>query len=111
VNVNAGEAHTTTDVSTSRSGTEGIASSQNPISENKKGKQKRKNDEDDDDDGTGDHREFKRPKNFLSSPVDRDDKKKFACPYRKNNPCKYRSGNKHWRSCAITPLENVARVK
>ena len=33
----------------------------------------------------------------------------FACPYRKHDPRKYSVSN--WRSCALTPLATVARVK
>jgi hypothetical protein len=35
---------------------------------------------------------------------------KFACPYRKSNPRKYCIQG-IWRSCALTPLESIARVK
>ena len=35
---------------------------------------------------------------------------KFACPYRKSNPRKY-CVQGVWKSCALTPLETIARVK
>jgi hypothetical protein len=44
----------------------------------------------------------------LLSPVIADESK-FACPYRKHNPEKYRLEN--WRSCALSGFKSVARVK
>ena len=37
------------------------------------------------------------------------DPRRFACPYRRHDPIKYCVRN--WRSCALTGLETVARVK
>jgi hypothetical protein len=56
-----------------------------------------------------DNRNRKRPRPLLFPPMKEDDNTKFACPYRKHNPQKY--GVQYWRSCALTPLETVARVK
>ncbi|KAG4411122.1 hypothetical protein IFR04_015747 [Cadophora malorum] len=42
-------------------------------------------------------------------PPGKNDCQKFACPYRKHNPRKYNVQS--WRTCALTPHENVARVK
>jgi hypothetical protein len=81
-------------------------SSRTPTSINRKGDRKRKNS----DDNGGSDREPKRRRKFLSPPAVADDRNKFVCPYRKSNPRKYRSTNKQWRSCALTPLENIARV-
>jgi hypothetical protein len=53
----------------------------------------------------------KRQKPNSSSTKDADKGLKFACPYRKHNPRKYYHGNRSWRSCALTPLENISRVK
>jgi hypothetical protein len=56
-----------------------------------------------------DDRNRKRPRPLLFPPMKEDDNTKFACPYRKHNPQKY--SVQYWRSCALTPLETVARVK
>ena len=88
------------------------SSLQHYASGNGKGKQKRKSSGDDDDDDDDDRgRHPKKQRNFLSPPNAADDRNKFSCPYRKRNPRKYASGNKQWRSCALTPQENIARVK
>ncbi|KAH7346163.1 hypothetical protein BKA65DRAFT_272413 [Rhexocercosporidium sp. MPI-PUGE-AT-0058] len=50
-------------------------------------------------------------KDLMFSSLNQTVQRKFACPYRINQPQKYRSSNRDWRSCALTPLENVARVK
>jgi hypothetical protein len=63
----------------------------------------------DDDQDNGDGRSPKKPKTFLSPCQTQDDNTKFACPYRKRDPRKYCV--QHWRSCALTPLDTVARVK
>jgi hypothetical protein len=74
------------------------------------GKQRRRRDNEDDEDGTnGDERSPKRPRTLLSPPQNEDDNTKFACPYRKRDPRKYCV--RDWRSCALTPLDTVARVK
>jgi hypothetical protein len=53
----------------------------------------------------------KRPKIVSSPPSDAEDKIKFACPYRKHDPRTYCHQNRCWRSCALTPLDTIARVK
>jgi hypothetical protein len=50
----------------------------------------------------------KRPRPPVSPPQD-PDKPKYACPYRKRDPRKYCL--QHWRACALTPQDSVARVK
>jgi hypothetical protein len=54
-------------------------------------------------------RDQKRPRTLSNESQDPEHAVKFACPYRKHNPIKY--GVSKWRSCALTPLETVARVK
>jgi hypothetical protein len=56
-----------------------------------------------------DDRNRKRPRPLLFPPMKEGDNTKFACPYRKHDPQKYCV--QYWRSCALTPLETVARVK
>ncbi|PMD50679.1 uncharacterized protein K444DRAFT_274932 [Hyaloscypha bicolor E] len=63
----------------------------------------------DDDQDNGDGRSPKKPKTFVSPCQTQDGNTKFACPYRKRDPRKYCV--QHWRSCALTPLDTVARVK
>ena len=72
------------------------------------GKHKR-DDHDEQDQNNGDERSPKRPRALLHSLQSQDDSAKFACPYRKRDPQTYCL--QHWRSCALTPLETVARVK
>jgi len=64
-------------------------------------------------DGRSDHcdRNSKRQNDLPIPPLARNKRNKFACPYRKKDPHTYYSGNKQWRSCALTPLESIARVK
>jgi hypothetical protein len=52
-----------------------------------------------------------RPMKVLHSPDHKEETAKFACPYRKKNPQKYNPSVRHWRSCALTPLSDVSRVK
>jgi hypothetical protein len=66
-------------------------------------------DQDENENNEGENRSPKRPKNLLSPPRNISDTSKFACPYRKHNARKYCVRN--WRSCALTPLETIARVK
>ena len=63
----------------------------------------------DGDQDNGDGRSPKKPRTFLPPSQTQDDNAKFACPYRKRDPRKYCV--QHWRSCALTPLDTVARVK
>ena len=72
---------------------------------------RRQRGEEDDDRGQNneDRRDPKRPRALLSPPQSTDDSTKFGCPYRKRDPRKYNV--QCWRSCALTPLESVARVK
>jgi hypothetical protein len=65
--------------------------------------------EDDEDQENREGRNPKRPRTFCSPPRNQDDDAKYACPYRKRNPRKYCVQT--WRSCALTPLESIARVK
>jgi hypothetical protein len=66
-------------------------------------------DEDEDQSDNPERRGPKRPRGVSSSPGNLDNVPKFACPYRKHNPRTYCIGS--WRSCALTPLKTVARVK
>jgi len=68
-----------------------------------------RDDEDDPDQNEGGDGSPKRPKKISSPPQNEDDSRKFACPYRKRDPRKYCI--QHWRPCALTPLETIARVK
>ncbi|PMD47741.1 hypothetical protein L207DRAFT_576502 [Hyaloscypha variabilis F] len=77
-------------------------------SKNRVGK-RRRDDEDNRDQNAGGDGSPKRPIKFSSPPQNEDDNNKFACPYRKRDPRKYCI--QHWRSCALTPLETIARVK
>ena len=70
---------------------------------------RKRGDEDDQEQNNGEERSPKRPRTLLSPPRNPDDSTKFACPYRKRDPRKYCV--QHWRSCALTPQETVARVK
>jgi hypothetical protein len=65
--------------------------------------------EKDQDDENNDGRNPKQPRTLSYMPQDAEEGSKFACPFRKNNPGKY--SVREWRSCALTPLETVARVK
>jgi len=56
-----------------------------------------------------DEEDSKRPKKSSLCPPERKGIAKFACPYRKYNPQRYCIRN--WRVCALTGLDNVARVK
>ena len=60
-------------------------------------------------DGDDDDDDQRAPKRVRASSCAANDNAKFACPYRKYDPRKYCVQN--WRPCALTPLENVARVK
>jgi hypothetical protein len=62
-----------------------------------------------DGDGDDDDDDQRAPKRVRGSSCAVNDNAKFACPYRKYDPRKYCVQN--WRPCALTPLENVARVK
>ena len=57
----------------------------------------------------GDGRSPKRPRALLTPPRSDHDSTKFACPYRKRDPRKYCVQS--WRTCALTALDTVARVK
>jgi hypothetical protein len=72
------------------------------------GKRKRQG-QDDEENDEAENRNPKKPKGLLSPPRNQDDSSKFACPYRKHDARKYCV--RQWRSCALTPLETVARVK
>ena len=70
---------------------------------------RRRDDEEGQDQSRDDSTNPKQPRTLLSSPRNQEDNSKFACPYRKRNPRRYCV--RDWRSCALTPLETVARVK
>ena len=73
--------------------------------------EKQKRSEDDRNQEDDDGRDPKRRRTLLSPPLDPKDGPKFACPYRKHEPHKYCGNIKQWRSCAMTPLTSIARVK
>lgn len=81
-------------------------SSHRECNENNK---RQRDDQDEQDRNDGEDKSPKRPRTLLSPPQNQDDSSKFACPYRKRDPRKYCV--QHWRSCALTPLETLARVK
>ncbi|KAF7870262.1 hypothetical protein EAF04_004010 [Stromatinia cepivora] len=70
---------------------------------------KRQGEGDDSDNEENQERNPKRPRNLPTHSRTLDDTRKFACPYRKHDAKKYCVQN--WRSCALTPLDSVARVK
>jgi hypothetical protein len=70
-------------------------------------KRSREDDEQEQDPDDGSWRDPKRLKYLHKLPTEQS---KFSCPYRKYSPRKY-SVASNWRSCALTPLESVARVK
>ena len=75
---------------------------------------RRKRGREDDGDGSSDDnngRSPKRPKAYSSPPQELNERSKFACPYHKHDPQKYCHQNRRWRSCALTPLDTIARVK
>ena len=86
----------------------GTQSNRSSYTVTKNGKRKRQ-DQDENENNEGENRSPKRPKNLLSPPRNTFGCRKFACPYRKHDARKYCVRN--WRSCALTPLETVARVK
>ena len=81
-----------------------------PNKDNAGQKRQRHNNEGDEDfDGDG-KRDHKRPR--IESPPDvSQEKRRFACPYRKHDPRTYCHRIRCWRPCALTPLETIARVK
>ena len=81
-----------------------------PNKDNAGQKRQRHNDEGDEDfDGDG-KRDPKHPR--IESPPDvSQEKRRFACPYRKHDPRTYCHRIRCWRPCALTPLETIARVK
>lgn len=70
---------------------------------------KRPRDDNDDDSDHNKRRRSKRGKAKCSPEASVTPLHRFACPYRKRNPCKYSYTN--WRRCALTPHASVARVK
>jgi hypothetical protein len=73
-------------------------------------KRQRDNDEDEEEYNEDDKRDPKRQKIVLK-PDTTLEKRQFACPYRKHDPRTYCHRVRCWRSCALTPLETIARVK
>ena len=73
---------------------------------------KRAREDDDDQQPEEENRDSHKRRNTSTSPKGTtDEKKKFACPYRKHNPQRYNHHSLKWRTCALTPLQTVARVK
>jgi hypothetical protein len=95
--------------STSFSGSESKSTGEK--SPGRKDQKRGRGDDGDDDPDENNGRNPKRQKPNSSPTKDADEGLKFACPYRKHNPRKYYHGNRSWRSCALTPLENISRVK
>jgi len=56
-----------------------------------------------------DERRAKKPRTPAVSRDALEESAQFACPYRKYDPRKYNF--RDWRTCALTPLRTVARVK
>jgi hypothetical protein len=72
-----------------------------------RGKHRREASDDEQDEREGEGPKRPRPRLLLA-----DGSKaglKFACPYRKRNPRKYCVTD--WRSCTLTPLDTIARLK
>jgi hypothetical protein len=92
------------------SGSEHVTTLRTPSREpdDKKGR-KRSRDDDDDDDQSSNGSGRQRKRNGKGSPEDLNELLKFACPYRKHNPQKYCAQD--WRTCALTPHSDAARVK
>lgn len=75
-----------------------------------RGLKRARSDHGDEDDHSESNRQGpRRIDNGSNSPETTEEKRKFACPYRKQNPRKY--SVQQWRSCALTPHKTVARVK
>jgi len=70
-----------------------------------------RNSDENNDDPNENEKGSNRPMKILHSPGYKESAAKFACPYRKQNPRKYNPSVRHWRSCALTPLSDVSRVK
>lgn len=60
------------------------------------------------DDGDGGSRRRRIESNL---PINPSHSTGFGCPYRKHNPRKYNHEDRQWRSCALSPLSDVSRVK
>jgi hypothetical protein len=86
----------------------GATSQHTPNAEHHKRKEYNKEDNEDISDGD-DRKNPKRPRKAISMLATMLDDKRFACPYRKHDPKHY--SVQHWRSCALTSLENISRVK
>jgi hypothetical protein len=81
-----------------------------PNKDNRGQKRQRNNDGGDEDFGGDGKRDPKRPR-IESPPNVSQERRKFACPYRKHDPRTYCHRIRCWRPCALTPLETIARVK
>ena len=71
-------------------------------------RKRKRSDQDNDRDGD----QYERPDRHKEPPhANNDDMNvlRFACPYRKGNPRTYNVAT--WKSCALTPLASIARVK
>lgn len=86
----------------------GATSQQTSNTEQRKRKEDNKEDDEDFSD-ENDRRNPKRPRKAMSMLATILGNKRFACPYRKHDPELYNV--QHWRSCALTSLENISRVK
>ena len=86
----------------------GSSSSASKSNENPNKRARENDDDQQPDEGSGDS--HKRRNNY-SSPKPTEETKNFACPYRKHNARRYNHHSLKWRTCALTPLKTVARVK
>ncbi|KAM3087035.1 protein phosphatase regulator [Clarireedia jacksonii] len=80
-------------------------------SSSSRGQKREREDEEDKNPEDNNGRDPKRPKVDFSPLKGSDERMKFACPYRKHDPRKYCHQIRRWRSCALTPLDTIARVK
>ncbi|KAF4627619.1 hypothetical protein G7Y89_g10534 [Cudoniella acicularis] len=73
----------------------------------------RKHDRDGEEEQEQDDKDGRSPKRqkIAATPKDKTETLAFACPYRKHNPRKYCHSIRKWRSCALSPLDNISRVK
>lgn len=75
-------------------------------------RQKRQREDDYDDDGSTREGRDEDPARINScQPEIQNDKKKFACPFRKCNSRKYNQSTYRWRTCALASFDTIARLK
>jgi hypothetical protein len=103
--------HSGTPNSTSSSISQNKGETGNGPNKDSRGQKRQRNNDGGDEDFGGDgKRDPKRPR-IESPPNVSQEKRKFACPYRKHDPRTYCHRIRCWRPCALTPLESIARVK